>query len=225
MKTNRRRFIQTAAVSTAAVAGISGADVSASQAANTFSLNPTPLKLGLMTYQVGQSWDIPTLIKNCKETRFEHVQLRTTHKHGVELALSKAQRAEVKQRFADAGLAISLASAYQFHSPDQTELGRNIEGAKQFLQLAADVGALGPGRSAPGGDRESGSWRRAAPLRTRSSACAENDSKRLSGSDGLCGCVHLTSVRLTDTSPRVGVSGRIVNASTATGRDRSRFTA
>ena len=96
-----------------------------------------------MTYQVGQSWDIPTLIKNCKETRFEHVQLRTTHKHGVELALSKPQRAEVKQRFADAGLAISLASAYQFHSPDQTELRRNIEGAKQFLQLAADVGALG----------------------------------------------------------------------------------
>ena len=143
MKTNRRSFIQTAAVSTAAVALGSRTDVSAGQAANTFSLNPNPLKLGLMTYQVGQSWDIPTLIQNCKETKFEHVQLRTTHKHGVELALSKPQRAEVKQRFADAGLAISLASAYQFHSPDQTELRRNIEGTKQFLQLAADVGALG----------------------------------------------------------------------------------
>ena len=143
MKTSRRSFIHAAAASTAAVALGSGADVSAGQAPNTFSLNPKPLKLGLMTYQVGQSWDIPTLIKNCKETKFEHVQLRTTHKHGVELALSKPQRAEVKQRFADAGLAISLASAYQFHSPDQTELGRNIEGAKQFLQLAADVGALG----------------------------------------------------------------------------------
>lgn len=70
MKTNRRSFIQTAAVSTAAIALGSGADVSAGQAANTFSLNPKPLKLGLMTYQVGQSWDIPTLIKNCKETRF-----------------------------------------------------------------------------------------------------------------------------------------------------------
>jgi sugar phosphate isomerase/epimerase len=143
MKTNRRSFIQTAAVSTAAVALGSRADVSAGQAANPFSLNPNPLKLGLMTYQVGQGWDIPTLIKNCKETKFEHVQLRTTHKHGVELALSKPQRAEVKQRFADAGLAISLASTYQFHSPDQTELRRNIEGAKQFLQLGADVGALG----------------------------------------------------------------------------------
>jgi hypothetical protein len=60
MKTNRRNFIQTAAVPTAAGALGSGADVSAGQAANTFSLNPKPLKLGLMTYQVGQSSIFPS---------------------------------------------------------------------------------------------------------------------------------------------------------------------
>ena len=65
---DRRGFIHTAAVSTAAVALGSRADVSAGQTANTFSLNPKPLKLGLMTYQVGQSWDIPTLTKTCIET-------------------------------------------------------------------------------------------------------------------------------------------------------------
>jgi sugar phosphate isomerase/epimerase len=143
MRTSRRTFLQTAAASTAAVALPARADVSARQGGNTFALNKTPLKLGLMTYQIGQSWDIPTIIKNCTETRFEHVQLRTTHKHGVEVTLTKAQRAEVKQRFADAGLAISLASAYQYHSPVPADLRRNIEGTKEFLQLTADVGAHG----------------------------------------------------------------------------------
>ncbi len=145
MKTNRRNFIQTAAGSAAAVALASRrAAASAPQAASgAVALNKTPLKLGLMTYQVGQSWDIPTIIKNCKETKFEHVQLRTTHKHGVELALTAPQRAEVKQRFIDAGLAISLASTYQYHDTDPAVLRRNIEGTKQFLQLAKDVGALG----------------------------------------------------------------------------------
>ncbi len=108
-----------------------------------FIPNKNPLGLGLMTYMVGSKWDIDTIIKNCKEAQFEHVQLRTTHAHGVELTLTAAQRAAVKKRFADAGLAISLASAYQYHFTDPAELRRNIEGTKQFLQLAADVGALG----------------------------------------------------------------------------------
>jgi len=160
MRTSRRTFLQTAAGSTAALALTSHADLSARQAAPSIPLNKTPLRLGLMTYQIGQSWDIPTIIKNCTETKLEHVQLRTTHKHGVELALTKAERAEVKKRFADAGLAISLASAFQYHAPDPAEVRRNIEGTKEFLQLTADVGALGlrvfpnaaPGEGRP--DRE-----------------------------------------------------------------------
>jgi len=145
MKTSRRNFIQTAVVSSAAAALPARAKgAPAPQATDGgFVLNKTPLKLGLMTYQIGQSWDIPTIIKNCKETRFAHVQLRTTHKHGVELTLTAPQRAEVKQRFIDAGLAISLASAYQYHDTDPAVLRKNIEGTKQFLQLAKDVGALG----------------------------------------------------------------------------------
>jgi sugar phosphate isomerase/epimerase len=145
MKTSRRNFIQTAVVSSAAAALPARAKgAPAPQAAGGgFVLNKNPLKLGLMTYQIGQSWDIPTIIKNCKETRFAHVQLRTTHKHGVELTLTAPQRADVKQRFIDAGLAISLASAYQYHDTDPAVLRKNIEGTKQFLQLAKDVGALG----------------------------------------------------------------------------------
>jgi len=144
MTTTRRNFLQTAAVSAAAVV-LPGFITPSEQQKEQggFVLNKNPLKLGLMTYLVGRSWDIDTIIKNCKETKYEHVQLRTTHAHGVEVTLTAAQRADVKKRFKDAGLAISLASAFQYHSTDPAELRKNIDGTKEFLQLAADVGALG----------------------------------------------------------------------------------
>ena len=55
------------------------------------ALNPNPLKIGLMTYNLGKDWDIET---------------------------------------------ISLASAFAYHSPDPAELKSNIEGTKEFVQLA-----------------------------------------------------------------------------------------
>ncbi len=141
---SRRGFITSAAASAAAftLPGFTTSPDSQKKRDN-FILNKNPLKLGLMTYLVGSKWDIETIIKNCKEAQFEHVQLRTTHAHGVEVTLTSAQRADVKKRFADAGLAISMASAFQYHSTDPAELRKNIEGTKQYLQLAADVGALG----------------------------------------------------------------------------------
>jgi sugar phosphate isomerase/epimerase len=141
---SRRNFINAAAVSTAAMVlpGFT-ADTEQKKKKSSSSLNKTPLKLGLMTYQVGQSWDIETIINNLQTTKFEHVELRTTHKHGVEVSMSKQQRSDVKKRFADANIAISLASAFEYHSPDPDELRKNIEGTKEYLQLAADVGAQG----------------------------------------------------------------------------------
>ena len=101
------------------------------------------LKLGLMSYNLAKDWDIDTIIKNCTETKFEHVELRTTHAHGVEVTLSKAQRQEVRKRFEDAGLKISLASAFSYHHPDPKELRKHIEGTKEYTLLARDIGALG----------------------------------------------------------------------------------
>ena len=51
------------------------------------------MKLGLVTYMWGADWDLPTLLKNCAATGFEAVELRSTHKHGVEPMISPAQRA------------------------------------------------------------------------------------------------------------------------------------
>src|SRR5215813_2084683 len=76
-------------------------------------------KLGLVTYNLATDWDIPTLIKNCVQTKFDAVELRTTHKHGVETSLGKQQRSEVRQRFSDTGVTLlSLGSTCKYHSPN-----------------------------------------------------------------------------------------------------------
>ncbi len=141
---SRRNFLGTAAVSAAAmvVPGYNPA-TSSNIESSTFELNKNPLKLGLMTYMIGASWDVDTIINNLHETKIEHVELRTTHKHGVEVDLNKQQREEIKKRFIDANIALSLASAFSYHHEDQDELKKSIEGTKEFLQLAADVGAQG----------------------------------------------------------------------------------
>jgi sugar phosphate isomerase/epimerase len=102
-----------------------------------------PLKLGLMSYTLAKDWDIDTIIKNCKETGFEHIELRTTHAHGVEVTMSKEQRQTVRKRFEDAGLKISLASAFEYHYPDAARLRKAIDGTKEYTILAQDVGARG----------------------------------------------------------------------------------
>lgn len=102
-----------------------------------------PLRIGLMTYRLGETWDLGTLIKHCRATKFEHAELRTTHGHGVEVSLSKTQRNTVRAKFRDAGLALSLASAFSYHWPDAAKLRANIEGTKQYTLLARDIGARG----------------------------------------------------------------------------------
>jgi sugar phosphate isomerase/epimerase len=102
------------------------------------------MQLGLVTYQWGADWDLPTLLKNCRETGFAGVELRSTHKHGVEPDLTAEQRKEVSQRFADSGIElVGLGTACEFHSPDPAELKKNIELTKKFIQLCHDIGGTG----------------------------------------------------------------------------------
>ena len=63
-------------------------------------------RLGLVTYNIAADWTLDTLLKNCKAVGISPVELRTTHKHGVEPTLSKEERKEVKSKFADAGIEI-----------------------------------------------------------------------------------------------------------------------
>ncbi|HBL77169.1 MAG TPA: xylose isomerase [Prolixibacteraceae bacterium] len=140
---SRRNFLQTAAISTTAaiLPGCAGV-ANGHNKDKTLLVNQNPLKIGIMTYTLAKDWSIETIIKNCTETGYQSVELRTTHAHGIELTLSASERATVKKRFEDSPLeTISLASAYCYHFPDQAELKKNIEGTKEYVLLAKDVGA------------------------------------------------------------------------------------
>lgn len=102
------------------------------------------IQFGLVTYQWGRDLDLPTLLKHCEAAGLLGVELRTTHAHGVEPALTAGQRREVKRRFADSPVRlISLGTAEEFHSPDPHVLARGIETTKAFIRLGHDVGATG----------------------------------------------------------------------------------
>jgi sugar phosphate isomerase/epimerase len=103
-----------------------------------------PFHLGLVTYNLAYNWDIETIIKNCERTGFEGVELRTTHKHGVEISLSQERRAEVKKRFADSRVRlVSLGTTCEYESPDAAVVEKNVEETRRWCDLARDLGCLG----------------------------------------------------------------------------------
>jgi len=131
---HRRDFLSTAVLIPALATG-------------TRDQNPRPpaargLKLGTVTYNIAKDWDVPTLIKHLTETGFEAVELRTTHRHGVEIALSPAARAEVRARFADSPVKIGgLGTTCEYHSADPAVLRKNVDETREWIKLARDVGS------------------------------------------------------------------------------------
>ncbi len=140
---SRRSFIKTGILGIAS-AGALGAPKASQAMAASPQVSAPSFKLGTITYNLAKDWDVDTIIKNCSATGFEAVELRTTHKHGVEPTLSKAQRAEVRRRFEDSPVRLlSLGSTCEYHSADPAEVRRNIEETHRFAELARDVGARG----------------------------------------------------------------------------------
>lgn len=102
------------------------------------------MKLGLVTYNVARNWDVDTIIEKLEEAQFEAVELRTTHKHGVEPTLSEEERRTVAQRFARSKVRLlSLGTTCEFQSPDPEVRRKNIEEAGRFVELAHDLGCWG----------------------------------------------------------------------------------
>jgi sugar phosphate isomerase/epimerase len=100
------------------------------------------LKLGIVTYNIAKDWDIPTIIKNLTEVGFDGVELRTTHKHGVEIALPAAGRAEVRKQFESSAIKIAgLGTTCEFHATDPAIVRKNIDETKEWVKLAQDIGS------------------------------------------------------------------------------------
>ncbi len=137
---SRRRFLQQASAAGAAIAAMPLL-ASRAFAANDRGAN---MAFGLVTYQWGRDWDLPTLIANCEKAGALGVELRTTHAHGVEPSLNERQREEVAKRFADSDVTlVGLGSNERFDNPDSAVVKNAIEVSKAFIRLSHDVGATG----------------------------------------------------------------------------------
>ncbi|MCX7917120.1 MAG: sugar phosphate isomerase/epimerase [bacterium] len=102
------------------------------------------MKLGIVTYMIAAEWDLDTIIKKCEELGYEGVELRTQHKHNVEANLTKSQREIVRKKFENSSVKlVGLGTIFEYHSPDKEILKKNIEGTKEYVILAKDVGAEG----------------------------------------------------------------------------------
>ena len=146
-KTNRRHFVGQAVLGAGLLAVLPAR--AAEKTVKTlkepsFLTGRSRMKLGTVTYNLAQDWDIETILKNCAAAKFEGVELRTSHAHKVEVTLSKEQRGEVKKRFQDSPVQLmGLGSAFDYHTPDPAKLRRDIDATKEYIVLAHDVGAGG----------------------------------------------------------------------------------
>jgi sugar phosphate isomerase/epimerase len=131
---NRRGFLSAAAV--AAGAGALPGEAQTPSAKGNFHL-------GSVTYNLLQGFDVETIIKTLELVGFEAVELRTEHKHGVEPSLSAEERTRIRRRFESSKVRLlSYGTTCRFQSPDPAERKKQVEIAKQFVDLARDTGAM-----------------------------------------------------------------------------------
>jgi sugar phosphate isomerase/epimerase len=132
---NRRGFMLTAAAGAAAPL-IPGA-MAATGSGPGFHL-------GAITYNTLKNFDVEAIIRVLEAAGFEAVELRTGHKHGVEPSISQEERARVRRLFEASKIRlVSYGTTTRFQSPDAAERNKQIEIAKQFVDLAHDTGAIG----------------------------------------------------------------------------------
>ncbi len=140
---SRRDFLNQSSKAAAGVVAGMVASGSLLEAA-AFHRVETGLRFGLVTYQWGRDWDLPTLLRNCQKAKALGVELRTQHAHNVDPHLNARQRYEVKLRFENSPVELlGLGTNWAFHYADPDRLRREIDGAKDAIRLSRDVGGSG----------------------------------------------------------------------------------
>jgi sugar phosphate isomerase/epimerase len=145
MEKGRRTFLRTAGAVLTGIGGILTINMRrTSRAAGLGTGAALDVKLGMVTYELGEDWDIKTIIRNCEDTGFEAVEPRTGHKHGIELSLSKEQRAEIRKRFENSRVRLlSLGTVCEFQAAQSAIVEKNIQETRRWCELAHDLGCLG----------------------------------------------------------------------------------
>ncbi len=133
---NRRTFCASSAVLAASAATRALPALASPAAEGQF-------QLGCVTYNLLQAMDLETVIQTLETAGLAAVELRTTHKHGVEPSLGPEERRKVRERFAKSKVRLlSYGTTCEFQSPDAAERRKQIESGKSFVDLARDTGAF-----------------------------------------------------------------------------------
>ncbi|MDE0959198.1 MAG: TIM barrel protein [Planctomycetota bacterium] len=142
-RVDRRRVLQRLAAG-GLLATTGGVFADWLRADEPLALPAARFRFGLVTYLWGQDLSLPRLIDSCKSSGLEGVELRTTHAHGVEPALTRQQRVEVKQRFDDSPVTcVGIGSNEKLHHPDAARLKSAMDATRAFLKLSAEIGGSG----------------------------------------------------------------------------------
>lgn len=138
---SRRAFLERGSK---AAAGVVAGSLMSRRARGASAPAAIGMRFGLVTYQWGRDWDLPTLIRNCERAGANGVELRVDHAHGVSPSLSERGRAEVRLRFENSPVElVGMGTNWAFHYPDQARLREEIEGAKEYVVLSHDCGGSG----------------------------------------------------------------------------------
>ena len=139
----RRKFLQTSAISAAAMMLPAASMASIQSTSNELTLltkKTFNMKLGFMT-SMAQDNTVPQLIDMAKTHGYQAIEFRPEWKqaHGVELSMTKTQRKETRTRFADNGIIISAISPGVKFNNDERD--QELETMVRYIDLAADLGA------------------------------------------------------------------------------------
>lgn len=100
--------------------------------------------LGCITFNLLKDYDLETIIRVLEGVGFEGVELRTSHKHGVEPSIGAEARTRVREKFERSRVRlVAYGTTCEFHSPNAAERKRQMEIGMQFVDLAHDTGAIG----------------------------------------------------------------------------------
>lgn len=102
------------------------------------------MKLCLLTFNLGRDFALDDLLAVCDRYGYEGVECRAqaNHGHGIELDTTPEQRAEIRAKFDAARVNLAgISTGCRFESLDAGERQEQIDIAKQFIDLAAEVGA------------------------------------------------------------------------------------
>jgi len=101
------------------------------------------MKPGFMSSVYPQQ-TLQALIETAQRTGYQGLEFRVEwdHKHGIELGATPAQLQAARQALSEGGIAAAcIATSVKFNSPDRAEHLPQRETLRQYIALAAEVGA------------------------------------------------------------------------------------